>query len=272
MRFHTAAATGLSAVSQAGYFTSHPVNENLKVFTALLYNPAMETDEPPRKPKPHAAPENITPRMEGLIAAAEHVFLSKGYHNATMSAIARQAGMSKRTVYMLVQSKAELFGELLAHRQSKVQFPTPQPGWTLHDTLCANLMCLAQFLFDPVQIAITRLVITEYAHSPDFSRAFLSSRVRKAKSHLENCLLDLALAHGVTRADARELASMLFGMALGEFHFGALSGFRAVPGPKALEERIRRAVSIFLAGLCAEEEEETTLPSPTCGAAPPPGQ
>jgi TetR/AcrR family transcriptional regulator, mexJK operon transcriptional repressor len=240
------------------------------VFISFIYNPAMEPDGAPRKPKPRATPEAAVPRLEGLIAAAEHVFLSKGYHDATMSAIARQAGMSKRTVYMMVQSKAELFGELLAHRQSRVQFPTPEPGWTLHDTLCANLMCLAKFLLEPTQIAITRLVITEYAHSPDFSRAFLSSRVRKAKSHLETCLLDLALAQGITRPEARELASMLFGMALGEFHFGALSGFRAVPGPKALEARIRLAVTIFLAGLCPEGD--ATPPSPTCGAAPPRGQ
>ncbi len=241
------------------------------VFMSCMYNPAMETDEPPRKPKPRLAPDAAPARMDGLIAAAEHVFLSKGYHNATMSAIARQAGMSKRTVYTLVQSKAELFAELLAHRQSMVQFPPPQPDWTLHDTLCANLMCLAKFLLDPVQISITRLVITEYAHSPDFSRAFLSSRMRKAKSHLETCLLDLALAQGAPRPEARELTSMLFGMALGEFHFSALAGFRAVPGAKTLEARISRAVTIFLAGLCADGEK-TTPPSPTCGAAPPPGQ
>ncbi len=227
----------------------------MKVFLTFIYNVEMETEGPPHKPKRRTPAEAEPSRMEGLIAAAETVFLAKGYHDATMSAIARQAGMSKRTVYMMVQSKAELFGELLAHRHAMIQFPTQEPGWTLHDTLCANLMCL---------------VITEYAHSPDFSRVFLSSRIRKAKSHLETCLLELALAPCITRDEARELASMLFGMALGEFHFGALSGFRAVPGAKVLEARIRRAVSIFLAGLSAEPD--TTPLLPTCGAAPPPGQ
>ena len=217
----------------------------------------MEPEDPSRKPQPRPAPEAAPPRMDCLIAAAEQVFLSKGYHSATMSDIARQAGMSKRTVYTLVQSKAELFAELLAHRQSKVQFPTPQPDWTLGDTLCANLMCLAQFLLDPVQLAITRLVVTEYAHSPDFSRAFLSNRMRKAKSHLENCLHDLGASHGLACQDTRELVSMLFGMALGEFHFAALSGVRSAPTPKMLEARVQQAVSIFLAGLCPCEGSST---------------
>ncbi|GAN78745.1 TetR/AcrR family transcriptional regulator [Acidocella aminolytica] len=221
--------------------------------------------------KQEGSPHTPPPRLEELIAAAETVFLAKGYHDATMADIARQAGMSKRTVYTLVNSKAELFAELLAHRQSMLRFPEPEPGWSLADTLQAHLTSLAQFLFDPTQLAITRLVITEYAHSPDFSRAFLVNRVRKAKAHLEHCLLDMALTHGANRTEARELAAMLFGMALGEFHFSALSGFRASPSAKALEERIKRAVTIFLAGLCADPGDATP-PSQTCGAAPPPGQ
>ncbi len=213
----------------------------------------MEPEAPRRKLNPTRPASTAAPRLDTLLCAAQQVFLTKGYHDATMAAIARQAGMSKRTVYTLVQSKAELFAELLAHRQSKLQFPAPQPGWTLNDTLCANLMCLAQFLFDPVQLAITRLVVAEYAHSPDFSRAFLSNRMRKAKAHLETCLGDLGQTCGTSCTDARELASMLFGMALGEFHFGALSGFRAPPSSKALEARVHLAVDTFLAGLCSRE-------------------
>ncbi|WBO61086.1 TetR/AcrR family transcriptional regulator [Acidocella sp. MX-AZ03] len=66
------------------------------------------------------------------MAAAEQLFLSKGYHNTTMADIARQAGMSKRTVYTLVPSKADLFGELMAHqRQTRLQFPSRRlaPAW-----------------------------------------------------------------------------------------------------------------------------------------------
>ncbi|MBU6448599.1 MAG: TetR/AcrR family transcriptional regulator [Rhodospirillales bacterium] len=212
----------------------------------------MEPDGHP-SPEPKAAPElPLNPRMESLVTAAETVFLSKGYHNATMSDIARQAGMSKRTVYTLVESKVELFAELLAHRKSKVQFPTPAPDEPVEETLCVNLLCLAKFLLDPVQIAISRMVITEYAHNPEFSSIFLSSRLRKAHSHLENCFLELALAHGATREQARESASMLFGMALGDFIFSTLSGFRALPSLKTVEERIRVSVRIFLAGCAAK--------------------
>jgi hypothetical protein len=46
---------------------------------------------------------------------------------------------------------------------------------------------------------------------------------------------------------------MLFGMAIGEFHIGVLIGFRPQPTKAMLENRIRRAVDIFLAGCgCGE--------------------
>ena len=52
-------------------------------------------------------------RMLQLIEAAEDIFLAKGYHAATMNDVAKAAGMSKKTVYTIIESKAELFGALL---------------------------------------------------------------------------------------------------------------------------------------------------------------
>jgi AcrR family transcriptional regulator len=193
-------------------------------------------------------------RMPQLIAAAEDIFLAKGYHTATMSDVAKAAGMSKKTVYTMVQSKAELFGALLMHRHSLLNFPEPQSNWTLHDLLTANLTALARFLLSPGQIAILRLIMAEYTQSPNLSRVFHRSRVNKAKSRLESCLADLAVQQGCPAAQAKEMAAMLFGMALGEFHLGVLIGFRAPPTKQALEKRIRQAVDIFVAGCCALKE------------------
>jgi TetR/AcrR family transcriptional repressor of mexJK operon len=187
-------------------------------------------------------------RMQQLITAAEDIFLAKGYHTATMSDVAKAAGMSKKTVYTMIQSKAELFGALLAHRHSLLNFPEPQSDWSIHDLLTANLMALARFLLSPGQIAILRLIMAEYTHSPDLGRVFHRNRVSKAKSKLESCLADIAVQHGCPAAQAKEMSAMLFGMAIGEFHLGVLIGFHAPPTRQALEKRVRQAVDIFLAG------------------------
>jgi TetR/AcrR family transcriptional regulator, mexJK operon transcriptional repressor len=202
--------------------------------------------KPPKKPASKEAGK--ADRMRQLIAAAEDIFLAKGYHSATMSDVAKAAGMSKKTVYMMIPSKAELFGALLAHRHSLLSFPEPQSDWTVSDLLTANLLALARFLLSPGQIAILRLIMAEYTHSPDLGRVFHRHRVTKAKSRLESCLADIAVQHGCSGAQAKEMAAMLFGMAIGEFHLGVLIGFRAAPTRQALEKRVRQAVDIFVAG------------------------
>jgi TetR/AcrR family transcriptional repressor of mexJK operon len=192
-------------------------------------------------------------RMAALVAAAETVFLQKGYHQATMNDVAKAAGMSKKTIYELVDSKPELFLSILADHHERIVFPVPQPGSSVADILTANLLALGRFLLAPEQIALIRLIMAEYTHSPDFGRVFMRSRLKKAKANLEDALAIVAREQGVPAAQAKEGSAMLFGMALGEFHIGTLIGFRPPPSRQALETRVRRAVEIFLAGVCPEE-------------------
>ena len=190
-------------------------------------------------------------RMPQLIAAAEDIFLAKGYHAATMSDVAKAAGMSKKTVYTLVESKADLFVALLAHHQALLKFPEPEPNVSARDQLVSNVLCLARYLLSSRQIALLRLIMTEYTHSPDFGRVFMRSHVSKAKGKLEGCLAEIVKKHACLSADPKEMAAMLFGMAIGEFHLGVLVGFRAAPSKQMLEKRVREAVDIFLAGCAA---------------------
>jgi AcrR family transcriptional regulator len=51
-----------------------------------------------------------------LLAAARRVFLARGFHGATLDAIAEEAGFSKGVVYSQFDSKADLFLALLEER------------------------------------------------------------------------------------------------------------------------------------------------------------
>lgn len=51
-----------------------------------------------------------------LLEAAASVFAERGYHGATLDAIAERAGLSKGSVYHHFASKHELFGALLGER------------------------------------------------------------------------------------------------------------------------------------------------------------
>ncbi len=192
-----------------------------------------------------------------LIEAAEDIFVAKGYHSATMDDVAQAAGMSKKTVYQLIHSKAELFMALLDHYQTRLVFPAPQPDWSDQRVLVEHLLALGRFLLSPEQLSIIRLIMAEYTHSPDLSRVFHQARFKKAKSRLEACLGDIAARRHARFKDLGEMSALLFGMTLGEFHLSVLVGFRAPPSKPCLERRIRQGVAMFLAGsACALEPLE----------------
>jgi hypothetical protein len=58
-----------------------------------------------------------TERRQLLLDAAEQVFVDQGYTAASMDDIARRAGMSKKTLYQIFDTKESLFAAVIASRR-----------------------------------------------------------------------------------------------------------------------------------------------------------
>lgn len=52
-------------------------------------------------------------RRGHIIDAAERVFFSSGYENASMDEVAREAGFTKKTIYMYFNSKVQIYFEIM---------------------------------------------------------------------------------------------------------------------------------------------------------------
>jgi AcrR family transcriptional regulator len=52
-------------------------------------------------------------RRKDIIEAAERIFFTKGYNNATMDDVAKEAEFSKRTVYVYFNSKEQIYFEIM---------------------------------------------------------------------------------------------------------------------------------------------------------------
>ncbi len=52
-------------------------------------------------------------RRNDIIEAAERIFFTKGYDNATMDDVAKEAEFSKRTVYIYFNSKEQIYFEIM---------------------------------------------------------------------------------------------------------------------------------------------------------------
>jgi AcrR family transcriptional regulator len=184
-------------------------------------------------------------RRETLLSAAEHVFLSKGYVSTTMADIAQAAGMSKKTIYQVFDSKKDLFDALMMDRLTVLKMPAEDADRPPAIILRAVLLDISRIVLAPKQIALTRLILAEIASTPEVGDV-MKTRCVQVETMMQNWLA-LQISRGVFDiADIPSAAAMLFGIAFGDFHWHLLLQLGEAPSDAALVARIERAVAVFM--------------------------
>ena len=196
-------------------------------------------------------------RRERVVAAAEHVFVEEGYSAASMDDIARRAGMSKKTIYQVFETKDALFAAVIDSRKAELAAMIEGEGADASrppdEVLRAFLRRIAGFVLAPRQAALYRLVVAESQRAPELANAFHREGSTKACSALTEWL---ALQHerGVLNVpDPASAGKMLFHMAISELQMRLLIGACAEPDPGAIDERVDYAVRLFLDGARARQ-------------------
>jgi TetR/AcrR family transcriptional regulator, mexJK operon transcriptional repressor len=186
-----------------------------------------------------------TERREQLIAAAEEMFLRRGYHATTMDDIAQRAGMSKKTVYQIFSAKSELFDALLAEWLAPVTIPVEPDGRSARDVLTDILRRLVDFALAERQVCMIRLLIAEAPDSEDIAAALLRQGVGSGRGALEQWLTAEALRGTFKIDDPGAATNLLFFTAAGDFQMGLLLRTRPRPSAEEVAARVERAVAIF---------------------------
>src|ERR1700751_1458696 len=114
-------------------------------------------------------------KAESVLAAAKRAFLANGFGAVSMDAIAREAGVSKATVYAHFGSKEELFGAVVADVAAQ-RFG----GFSALDLdplgTAASLNPIAHRVLDlmlsPEEVAVTRIIIGEVTRFPALGEVF----------------------------------------------------------------------------------------------------
>lgn len=213
-----------------------------------LETPALPS--PARSRKPGRPPALSEPdRRRRILDAAEQVFTADGYGAATMEAVARVAGMSKRTVYAQFPDKTRLFAALIGDADAFPGSPDrrrPRPSDPA-EHLRDHLLALAEFVLSPRQVALTRLLIAEARHSPELAEEFYARVMRKGQAHLSEGVARVLGTRGATgHDDVRGVAMALFGASLGGLHLAALFGKQEGVPRERLVAQIDLAIALVL--------------------------
>jgi TetR/AcrR family transcriptional regulator, mexJK operon transcriptional repressor len=181
--------------------------------------------------------------------AAARLFLIQGYGAVSMDAIAREAGVSKATIYAHFADKAELFADLVTEECAR-QWPDiamleAEPG-DLREALLAVGTVYAELLVSPKGVQTFRMVVAESPRFPELGRAFYEGGPRLIRDKLAAYLLRAEAQGKLALGDARLAAQQFLAMLRCEHHLRALIGLGEVAGPQDIARVVTAATDMFL--------------------------
>lgn len=192
-----------------------------------------------RRGRPSAA--DTRARMAELLRVARMQFARKGYRQTTMSEIAAETGLTKRTLYLWHNDKASLFRACLL--EGAARFPTigPERNASPRETLRRYLTALILALSAEDANAMGRLFLREGSDFPEMAPIV----ERGFNDYIIEPLAQYLREHALEEANSVDRTELLVMMALAPVHNGLLLG-RNMPEPKAAEIHARFVVDFFL--------------------------
>ena len=193
-------------------------------------------------------------REAAILDAAEILLAETGLKGASMAAIAKAAGMSKRTVYEVFPSRAALFEACI--RRIRLTFVKPLDAQARSLPLRDRLLAL----FEPhtrstnmaAPKAILRAIVVEAHNHPDLGQIFMREGPENSRSIVRD-ELTRATEAGEIKLDDLSLASAMLCDMVFESPIDHLvcPDFPPATAEKA-KHRLRVAVDTFLSGCRAE--------------------
>jgi TetR/AcrR family transcriptional repressor of mexJK operon len=195
-------------------------------------------------------------KRDQIRRGATQVFLAEGFAGATTDAIARQAGVSKQTLYVYYRAKEELMVDVLAAHVRELR---DESDWKMDDHLVDSLPAfrtaltelaggVVRALLNPDYLALVRVIIADTPRVPEIGRLWaemISGRIRRIVADL----LGRAAAAGVARIPDVDAATRLLvgGLLTYVLPDGILSTDHPVTPPEP--ERIGAIIDLFLRAL-----------------------
>jgi TetR/AcrR family transcriptional repressor of mexJK operon len=196
---------------------------------------------------------DVEARMNDLIDTAGALFLKNGYTKVSLEAIARQAHVAVRTIYVKFGGKAGLLNAVIQSRRDRFfrvrdMETDPRPFKEIIDDFARHFQSL---LWSPDVISMQRVVIAEAATNPELAQAFQDGG---PKPTLE--MLERFFARPEIRAQMRDDVPL---DSLPYFLVNCISGdplARFLPPTLQSKEKMQRALderlSLFYRGVLRE--------------------
>lgn len=191
-----------------------------------------------------------------ILDAAQELFLAQGFEATTLDQIAAGAGATKRTLYVKIGDKAELFAHVVRRmldlRREKLN-ETAASGSSSQRLVSfgENLLAIA---LDPDVLRLYRLLVAEAPRFPALASLMEEQMTRGARARLAELLGDEAQRGRLALDNTQLAAELLLTMIVWAPQRAVLFG--AEPWDAARCARwVRAAVRLFLRGVSCQSPQ-----------------
>ncbi|USA46605.1 TetR/AcrR family transcriptional regulator [Acinetobacter sp. C26M] len=193
-------------------------------------------------------PKDLEKRAK-ILQAAKSIFLKMGYHATNMNQIAKEAGVTKLTVYNHFQDKGNLF--ICAIEEScEESIRTKQFELTAESNFKQALVLMCQralsIIYLPEALKLDCLLFELAAEQSPLTKQFFDA------SHTRMCnvwcdFFEQAITFNFIRADEPlKQTELIISLMLGIRHQQVLLGLAPVPTTTEIDQMIEQAIEIFM--------------------------
>jgi TetR/AcrR family transcriptional repressor of mexJK operon len=186
-----------------------------------------------------------------IVDAATEQFFTLGYGATTIEAIARRAGVSKRTLYHRFEDKSALFSAVV-HRTIERMRPPANVALLRGVDLAEDLRGLAQLVLHAAlsapAIQLHRLIVAESGRFPNLAAAVNNEGASEEAIRLIAALLEREARAGNLRVDNATFAAQQFLQMVISVPQRRAMGLGMPMSAKALDAWARDVVNLFLNG------------------------
>lgn len=194
------------------------------------------------------AQSNTASRRSDIVRAAKKAFLEVGYAGTSVDDVAREAGVSKPTIYKHFQSKERLFQTILETEAALIDRSFEGVVFnrgTLHEALDAFGRRFLRAVLSPEVRSIYRIMIAEGFKFPELGEAFRSCACLQLHDRLVK-ILNTYVERKVMHCRCANMASDHFlGLLMQPTLWKILVGRTDMPSDEKLEHIVADAVAVF---------------------------
>ena len=200
-------------------------------------------------------------KAESILAAAKRTFLAAGFGAVSMDAIAREAGVSKATVYAHFAGKEDLFGAVI-ERECERYFSRFSAGELDLGDVRASLTVLGrrflELLLSPDGIALHRIILGEVTRFPGLGEVFWRAGPERQRVQIEAFLKSAAASGTLDLADTRLAAEQFLSLVRGDVQLRHLMRLEANADQRGIGIAVEGAVATFMRAFECQTAPSTT--------------